>query len=166
MISETYPKKYCSEPLENIENYQEAISDSETNWVCHHRAEILPCGKFSRESLKAVGLYFNRPASELIFLKEDEHRRLHALGNTHARGVKLGEEAKKHMSERFTNREDQSIEVEMTRLADDSRMVFPSMGEAARWLRENGYPRATTAGISLCANGHQTKAYNAKWRII
>lgn len=70
--------RYCSEPLENIENYDNAAADTEHLWECHHRAEILPCGSYSREDLKKVGLYWERPASELIFLRHDEHRTLHA----------------------------------------------------------------------------------------
>ena len=70
-------KQYCSEPLENIENYDKAVADTENLWDCHHRAEILPCGVYSREDLKKVGMYWHRPASELIFLRHDEHIRIH-----------------------------------------------------------------------------------------
>lgn len=78
MINTRWGKQFCSEPLENIENYEQAIADKEHMWECHHRAEILPCGVYSREDLKKVGLYWNRPASELIFLRHDEHRALHS----------------------------------------------------------------------------------------
>lgn len=78
MISTRWSKQFCSEPLENIENYDRAVEDTEHMWECHHRAEILPCGVYSREDLKKVGLYWNRPASELIYIRHDEHRTLHA----------------------------------------------------------------------------------------
>lgn len=90
MISET-TKKYCSEPLENIENYDKAVADTKHIWDCHHRAEILPCGVYSRKDLKKFGLYWHRPASELIFLRHDEHIRIH--------GSNLSTKTKRRMAE-------------------------------------------------------------------
>ena len=73
-------KNYCSEPIENIENYDKAIIDKEHTWDCHHRGEILPCGIFSPSDLKKFGLYWNRPASELMFIPHGEHKKLHQTG--------------------------------------------------------------------------------------
>ena len=70
--------KYCGDDVSLIENYDEAIADSTQTWHCHHRAEILPCGDFTPEELKKFDLYFNRPASELIFLLKKEHFRIHS----------------------------------------------------------------------------------------
>ena len=78
MISERYTRKFCCEDIRNIENYYKAVADKEHMWECHHRGEILPCGVFSVQDLKNVGLYWNRPASELVYLRHDEHRVLHA----------------------------------------------------------------------------------------
>ena len=69
-------KQYCCEDLSLIENYNEAVADKENIWVCHHRKET-DLGMKSFE-LMANGLYFNRPASELIFLTRDVHAKLHA----------------------------------------------------------------------------------------
>ena len=80
MINEKAATKYCCEDLSLIENYELAVNDSTHTWDCHHRGEILPCGRFSIDDLKKFGLYFNRPAAELIFLTHSEHRRLHAKG--------------------------------------------------------------------------------------
>ena len=80
MINERCAKSYCSEDLSLIENYALAIADTTQTWDCHHRGEILPCGRFSVSDLKKFELYFNRPASELIFLTHSEHRRLHLKG--------------------------------------------------------------------------------------
>ena len=33
-------KRYCKDPIEWIENYQEAISDKIQKWECHHKKEI------------------------------------------------------------------------------------------------------------------------------
>ena len=90
MISESY-KKYCCEDPSLIENYDKAISDTTQIWEIHHRGEVLPCGRFSRDDLKKFGLYYNRPASELIFLTSSEHQRLHLKGvqksETHKKAI-------------------------------------------------------------------------------
>lgn len=77
MISTDKTKRYCSEPLENVENYDKAVADTKNIWHCHHRAETLPCGSYSVHELKQFGLYWNRPASELVFLPASEHQTLH-----------------------------------------------------------------------------------------
>lgn len=93
MISFNYAKEYCSEPLENIENYRQAVEDAENQWDCHHRLEITPTGTRLGKELEAQGLYWNRPASELIFLPHIEHRRIHMMGNRNKMYGKRGEEA-------------------------------------------------------------------------
>lgn len=70
-------KEYCCEDIALIENYDKA-KKSAKRWDCHHRAEILPCGKFSREDLKKFDLYYNRPACELILLSKSDHSKLHS----------------------------------------------------------------------------------------
>ena len=77
MISKN-AKYFCSEDVSNIENYEEAVSSPE-KWHCHHRLELDDNGHRlnTRGELKEKGLYFNRPASELIFLKATDHLKLH-----------------------------------------------------------------------------------------
>lgn len=89
MIQTKNVNRYCKEEPSKIENYDKAIADTTQTWHLHHRAEILPCGKFSVEDLKLHGLYYNRPSSELIFLPPDEHRRIHMLGNTITLGMRF-----------------------------------------------------------------------------
>ena len=72
-------KKYCCEDIALVENYEEAMKSTEV-WDCHHKAEILPCGNFSREDLKKFDLYYNRPACELILLSKSDHSKLHSTG--------------------------------------------------------------------------------------
>ena len=93
MINEYNAKNFCCEDLSLIENYELAIVDTTQTWDCHHRGEILPCGRFSIDDLKKFGLYYKRPAAELIFLTKAEHSSLHK------RGVPLSEEHKKAVSE-------------------------------------------------------------------
>lgn len=70
---------------EQIENYEIALKDNFLGWVIHHRLETHDYDGKIRENeifpneLKENGLYFNRPAKELIFLKRSEHRHLHNI---------------------------------------------------------------------------------------
>ena len=77
-------ERYCKE-YENIENYQKALADNFVGWLCHHRKGV----DIPREELKALGMYYDRPAEELIFLTLGEHRKLH----------KFSEETKNKISE-------------------------------------------------------------------
>ena len=80
MINKQCAKKFCYEDPSLIENYDLAIVDQTQTWDCHHRGEILPCGRYEAKDLKKFDLYYNRPASELIFLPHDEHISLHQKG--------------------------------------------------------------------------------------
>ena len=87
MINERKVRSYCFEDISLIENYDKAVADKTQTWQCHHRAEILPCGRFSRSDLVQHGLLFNRPANELVFLTQFEHKSIHKnhLGKTQDR---------------------------------------------------------------------------------
>lgn len=100
-------RRYCSE-FEKIENYDKAMTDMEHTWECHHRLENGPNGEVvSKKDLIQYGLYYNRPASELIFLTKAEHRSLHHKGKPspnkgkppHNKGKPMSEETKRKMSE-------------------------------------------------------------------
>lgn len=97
MINERTIKDYCCEDISLIENYDLAINDKTQIWHCHHRGEVLPCGRFTRDDLKKFNLYYNRPANELIFLTPKEHKALHKnnLGKIHS------EETKQKISNRL-----------------------------------------------------------------
>lgn len=113
MICERTVKMYCSEDISLIENYEEAINSS-LKYDCHHRNESTM--NKGIDELKELGLYFNRPASELIFLEHSEHVRLHRKGkrpmdgkqhsidtkrkiSNSLRGKKVSDETKRKMSE-------------------------------------------------------------------
>ena len=93
MIKIENVKTYCCEDPSLIENYDKAIADTTQTWDCHHREEVLPCGRFSRDDLKKFGLYYNRPATELIFLTPTAHQQLHN------KGVPLSDATKKAISD-------------------------------------------------------------------
>lgn len=67
--------KYCiKSELPNVENYQEAYNDDFIGWDLHHRLEEQG---YTYKELKKQNLYYDRPASELIFLTHAEHTALH-----------------------------------------------------------------------------------------
>ena len=96
-------ERYCKD-YENIENYEKAKADNFKNWECHHRLQTWNSDGERRlvditpDELKALGMYYNRPPEELIFLTVSEHNSLHKKGNTYTRGRRHSEESKKKMS--------------------------------------------------------------------
>ena len=91
-------KQYCKEP-EKIENYEKAKAANFKNWEVHHRLETHTSDGERREvditqkELKALGMYYNRPPEELIFLPSSEHKFLHNKGKPKS------EETRNKMSE-------------------------------------------------------------------
>lgn len=78
MINIISVKKYCNGDITQIENYDKAINDDTQTWHCHHRKETNE--GLSPKQLKELGLYYNRLASELIFLTKAEHNSIHHKG--------------------------------------------------------------------------------------
>ena len=90
-------EKYCKEP-EKIENYEKAKKDNFKGWECHHRLETHNSDgerrpvDITHKELIALGMYYNRPPEELIFLTVKEH-------NAFNKGKHHTEETKKKLSE-------------------------------------------------------------------
>ena len=114
MIEETHFRTtrknyFCSNP-KAIENYGFAISDEKHMWECHHRLETHFSdgterprdAQLSQAELIALGMYYNRPPKELIFLTKSEHRKLHAKNI----GVPKTKEHKNKLSKALKNRTD------------------------------------------------------------
>lgn len=103
MISVQAVRKYCNEDISKIENYNEAVNDTTQIWHCHHRLEIQD-RVYLVEELKEMGLYYNRPASELIFLTRSEHAKIHgevAIGEkNNFFGKKHSDETKEKISKK------------------------------------------------------------------
>ena len=97
-------EKFCKSP-ENIENYEKALADNFKGWNCHHRLQTWTSdGKrrdvdISVEELVSIGMYFDRPPEELIFLPSSEHISLHKKGKTYFKDKHHTAEAKKKISE-------------------------------------------------------------------
>lgn len=77
MINFEKATSFCYEDISLIENYTLAINDITQTWICHHRLEIQENKLISRQELIDSKLYYNRPASELIFLTKSTHSTLH-----------------------------------------------------------------------------------------
>lgn len=74
-----YYKRYYCKDIENVENFEKAKADNFKGWHCHHRLETHTSDgerrlvDISQKELKALGMYYNRPADEMIFLTSSEH---------------------------------------------------------------------------------------------
>ena len=143
MICEKYAKNFCCEDLSLIENYDKAIADMTQTWHCHHRGEISPCGRFSVSDLKKFELYFNRPASELIFLTRSEHRRLHL------KGVPLSEDHKKAISDSKKGVPTGPMSEDHKKAISDSKKGVPLSEDHKKAISEahKGVPRLDLKGI-------------------
>lgn len=92
--------RYCCEDLSKIENYELAKKGDFKGWVIHHRLETHTSDgerrkvDISKEELKALNMYYNRPVVELIYLTKSYHQKLHRKGN-------LGPNRGKHFSEEW-----------------------------------------------------------------
>ena len=87
-------RSFCKDSLDQIENYQQAQAEGFKGWCIHHRREIQPDGTIvSMQELKDQNLYYGRPASELIFMRKQEHHSLHN------KGMNLSEEHRQKLSE-------------------------------------------------------------------
>lgn len=110
MINIRQANSYCKDDISKIENYDKAIADTTQTWHLHHRLELTLDGEFahSRDELKRLGMYYNRPYFELIFMTNSEHVRLHYSTMTvdtrrkmaeSRKGKKFTEEHRRHISE-------------------------------------------------------------------
>lgn len=110
MLENSGVYKFCKDDISKIENYEQAINDTENVWCCHHRLELTLDGDYahSKEDLIRMGMYYNRPYFELIFMKDNEHTRLHRkaeikagkklFGGKTRKGEKASEEVRTKLS--------------------------------------------------------------------
>lgn len=153
MINTNKAKSYCSEDISLIENYQQAIADQTKMWDIHHRRECDENGRtlFTHKQLKENGLYFNRPASELIFVTKSMHKKLHReqMRNFSKIGGKIGGPI---------NGKKRSIPI--LQFSKDGRFVkeWPSLSEAYRQLG------ISCSNICQCIKGCRKSAGGFVWR--
>ena len=93
--------EHLCKDYKNIENYDKALKDNFKGWCCHHRLETHNSDgerrlvDISAAELKALDMYYNRQASELIFITLAEHSSLHNKGRI------CSEETKKKISDNY-----------------------------------------------------------------
>ena len=178
MICEETVKSYCCDDFSLIENYELAINDTMQMWHCHHRGEILPCGRFSRDDLKKFGLYYKRPAAELIFLTPFSHRQLHKKGvpkseehkkaiSEALKGVPLSEATKKAISEALKgvplseeHRAKLSKKILQFTKSGEFLREWSSLSEASKQLKIN------CGHICSCCNGKRKSAGGYVWKYV
>lgn len=103
MINIKQAKLYCIGDITQIENYEKAINDKTQTWYCHHIKETDEW--LSRKQLIELGLYYNRPPSDLMFLTRSEHMILHHMCNqVGMNGKHHTEETKQKISESLKGR--------------------------------------------------------------
>ena len=144
-------EKFCKSP-ENIENYEKAKADNFKGWDCHHRLEThnsygeRRLVDITTEELISIGMYFDRPSSELIFMKHGEHSSLHkpseetkkkmSLSN---KGKKRSEETRKKIAEAKKNmssetRKKLSEANKGKKLSEETRNKMSTARKGMRWF--------------------------------
>ena len=108
---------FCQNP-ELIENYDAAIADTIQTWECHHRKEF----EFSKKELISLGLYYDRPPEELIFLTPAQHRKLHH------KGKKMSDEFRKKLSEYMKGKHH----------SEETKKKCGAVNKGKHWRTENG----------------------------
>ena len=163
MINAYMAKSYCSEDIALIENYQQAISDKERTWDIHHRKECDSEGRtlFTGTQLKEMGLYFNRPAAELIFVTRSMHCKLHRemfenIGKNV--GKKYGQIGRKIGGKKTGAINGKKRSIPILQLTKDGELVkeWPSVCEAWRQLG--------ISHICACLKGRYKSAGGYVWR--
>ena len=87
--------KYCCEDISLIENYDKAVNEREL-YCIHHRLEIQGDKILGKQDLIDLDLYWNRPASELVFMSIAEHARYHNAHRSLISKLKCSETLKKN----------------------------------------------------------------------
>ena len=149
-------KRICCEDVSLIENYDKAIADMSRSWHLHHRLEI-ELNK-TRKELIEMGLYYHRPASELIFLTIEEHLSIHHKGKEISKeqrektskkliGGHLSEEAKKKISEAnkgknnamygknaYANKSDNEMKMISNKISMNLKQYYANSQKYYKWI--------------------------------
>ena len=157
MINEKMAKRYCSDGISLIENYYQAIADEKKIWDIHHRRECDENGRtlFTHKQLIKNGLYFKRPASELIFVTRSMHWKLHR--EMRSNGGKI---ARKILGKKYGAINGKKRSIPIFQFSKDWTLIkeWPSAHEAERHL---GIPQPN---ICNCLKGRKKSAGGYIWR--
>lgn len=153
MINNCNAKRFCSEDIALIENYQDAIADEERMWEIHHRRECDSEGRtlFTVKQLKEKNLYLKRPASELVFVTRSMHKKLHReqMRNGAKIGAKIGG--------KITGKK---LSIPILQFAKSGEFIkeWPSAREAGRHLG------IFQTSICQCCKGYSKSSGGFVWR--
>ena len=158
MINLDNARRYCCEKISLIENYDKAKKDLLEMWHLHHRKEE---EGYSRKELIDSGMYYKRPASELIFLTHAEHKSIHSKGKKYFLGKKISEamNGNKHCLGKTGEKHPCSKQVnQIDKKTGQIIKTWPCTREVERVLRiNNGH-------ISSCCSGQRKSAGGYVWK--
>lgn len=153
MINEKQVKRYCCEKISLIENYDKANRDLLEVWHIHHRKED---DGYSMKELIDFGLYYDRPANELIFLTKSEHLSLHGKGRYHS------EESKRKISEAMKGNQNADFFKKQVIQLDKTTGEIIKIWSCAREVEI--VLGIAHNSISLCCTGKYKSAGGFVWR--
>lgn len=83
---------------ERVENYYEAKKDYFQGWELHHRLELTMDNEAALFMMDLInfGMYYHRPYFELIWLRINDHSRLHAYTRSGENSPMYGRTGDKH----------------------------------------------------------------------
>ena len=153
MIHLLNAKRFCSEDISLIENYNQAIADQKRTWDIHHRRECDSEGRtlFTRKQLIEMNLYFKRPASELVFVTRSMHKKIHIeqMRKCWKNGGKIGGKIGGKKS---------SIPIIQCTKSGEFVKEWPSLSEAYRQLG------IAQSNICHCLKGRKKSAGGFIWK--
>ena len=161
MLNEKRVRHYCSEDIALIENYNQAIADEERTWDIHHRRECDSEGRtlFTKKQLIDMNLYFNRPASELIFVTRSMHWKLHREIRSNV-GKISGKIVGKILGKKYGTINGKKRSKPILQFSKDGTLIkeWPSLSEAYRHLG------IACQNICTCLKGRRKSAGGFVWR--
>ena len=135
---------YCFD-YKKIENYDLALKNNFKDWVVHHRLETHNSDgerrlvDISAEELKALGMYYNRPAEELIFMRTKAHRQLHMKGKIPwNKGKKTGPHSEESNRRRSITMKGMKHSEERNKKISNARKGKPSNVKGKHWKLVEG----------------------------
>ena len=156
-----YFNRYCKD-YQDIENYEKAKKDNFIGWHCHHRLQTWTSDgerravNISAAELQALGMYYNRPPEELIFLTASEHHSLHDEGeNNPMYGKHHSEEARKKMSDSWDY--DKHFTTETRRKMREAAKGKPKSEEHKKKIGETKKGNTYVRGRHWYNNGKENK---------